>query len=324
MGTTAGAPPDRPPPHPAAAHPTTVASAPRGALIEPAPSPRRGVVLPNWEAGSDPTALVEAAVAAEEGGWDGVFLADHLIFPPPSDVGSDDQPFEHAPFPDPWITLGAIAARTRRVTLGSWITPVARRQPWQLARDLATLDRLSGGRVMLGVGLGRRPDHERFGTPWDLRAIARRTDEALELIDALWRGEPVSTDGEHFQVRDAVVLPTPEQQPRIPIVIGGLWPNRAFLRRGARWDGIVPHLPGDGVLPPDDVAVEDHLRALVGAYRHLTETPGEVMVLDTDPPATAHRALCRELGVTWLLTAKHDGRWTLDPELLRQGPREPG
>jgi alkanesulfonate monooxygenase SsuD/methylene tetrahydromethanopterin reductase-like flavin-dependent oxidoreductase (luciferase family) len=89
-------------------------------------------------------------------GWDGVFLADHLIFPPPSTIGGSVEADERWDFPDPWITLAAIASRTERIRLGSWITPVARRQPWQLARDLATLDRLSRGRVILGAGLGRR------------------------------------------------------------------------------------------------------------------------------------------------------------------------
>ena len=284
---------------------------------------RRGVVLPNWEAGDDPGLLVDAAVAAEESGWDGVFLADHLIFPPPSEIGGTDQAFDHAPMPDPWITLAAISARTERVKLGTWITPVPRRQPWQLARDLATLDRLSGGRVLLGAGLGRRPDYERFGVPWDLPAIGRRADEALEIIDALWQGGPVTFDGEFFQLDEAVELPVPKQQPRVPILIGGLWPNRAFLRRGARWDGIVPHFPGDGVLPADDIAPEQHLRELVAAYRDLANGGGEVMVLDTDPPRSSYREVCEEVGVTWLLTAKRQSRWTLDLELIREGPPEP-
>lgn len=280
--------------------------------------PRRGLVLPNWEAGADPALLVEAAVAAEESGWDGVFLADHLVFPPPAEIGGEEPAFANAPFPDPWITLAAIASRTGSIRLGSWISPVPRRQPWQLARDLATLDALSDGRVILGAGLGRRPDYERFGQPWDLPTLGRKMDESLEIIDALWRGESVTHDGDFFRLRDAVVLPRPRQSPRIPVLIGGLWPHRAFLRRGARWDGIVPHFPGDGVLPADDVPPERHLTDLVASYRELIEPPGEIVVLDADSPGFA--ATCRGLGVTWLLTAKREGRWTLDIDLIREGP----
>lgn len=282
---------------------------------------RRGLILPNWTAGEDVALLVEAAVIAEGAGWDGVFLADHLVFPPPSEIGGGDRPFGDMAMPDPWVTHAAIAARTEHIVLGSWITPVGRRQPWQLARDLATLDRLSGGRVLLGVGLGRRSDHEPFGTPWDLRAIARRTDEALGLLDAFWRGGPVEHHGDNFEVDGVTLLPRPTQRPRIPVVVGGLWPHRAVVRRGARWDGIMPHFPGDGVLPGDETPPEEHLRALVAAYREEADQPGLVMVLD-DPPAAGDgwRDLAGELGVTWLLTAKRDGQWRIDLDEIAAGP----
>lgn len=282
--------------------------------------PKRGVFLPNWEAGDDVGALVDSAVAAEAGGWDGVFLADHLIFPPPAEVGGDAGDVQ-LPLPDPFITLAAIAAGTDRVRLGTWITPVPRRQPWQVARDVATLDRLSGGRVVLGVGLGRRPDHERFGTPWDLPAIGRRCDEALDIIAALWSGQQTSYEGEHFTVNEATVLPTPTQRPRVPIVVGGLWPNTAFVHRGSRWDGIVPHFPGDGVLPGDGIPPEEHVQELVGRYREVADEPGEIMLL-ADPPGASedYHDVCRRVGVTWLLTAKWDGQFLLDLDLLRQGP----
>lgn len=281
---------------------------------------RRGLVLPNWEAGDDPALLVEAAIAAEASGWDGVFLADHLVFPPPSTVGATDAGVPQ-PMPDPWITLAAIAASTRTLRLGTWITPVARRQPWQLARDLATLDQLSGGRVLLGAGLGRRPDYERFGVPWHLPTLGRRLDEALDLLDRFWTGEPVTHRGEHYLVDDVALLPRPHQQPRIPIVVGGLWPNTAFIRRGARWDGIVPHFPGDGVLPGDGLTPERHVADMLQAYHAATDRPGEILLLDQPPGATRdYAAVCRDLGVTWLLTAKVEGRWSLDVERIRRGP----
>lgn len=281
---------------------------------------RRGIVLPNWEAGTDVELLVALAVAAEGAGWDGVFLADHLIFPPPRTIGGRADPAAARPFPDPWITLAGIAARTERITLGSWITPLARRQPWQVARDVATLDRLSGGRVILGVGLGRRPDYEAFGHPWDPPAIGRRLDEALEVVAGLWSGEPFSYSGEHFTVEETVVLPTPLQRPRVPIVAGGIWPNERPLRRGARWDGIVPHYAGDGVVPGDGTPPEDHVRDLVDSYQGMTDDPGEVILHEPSGSSPAFLEACHDAGVTWLLTGKREGAWSLDPDRVRAGP----
>lgn len=174
---------------------------------------KHGIILPNWEVGGDTERLVEFGVAAEEAGWDGVFLADHLA------MGGEDG---HPDFPDPWITLSGIAARTDEIKLGSWVTPIPRRQPWQLARDLATLDRLSNGRVILGTGLGRSFDYTTYGDPWDPKTLSVKYDEALDIITGLWTGEPFDYDGEHYTVTDAVLKPTPVQEPRIPVIIGGL------------------------------------------------------------------------------------------------------
>lgn len=282
---------------------------------------RHGLVLPNWEAGNAVSRLVEAAIAAEEAGWDGVFLADHLIFPPPSEIGAASTVDVHWPMPDPWVTLAGIATRTSKVKLGTWITPVARRQPWQMARDLATLDRLSEGRVILGVGLGRRPDYEQFGQRWELGTIASKTDEALLLIERLWTGERVSHSGEHYQLSDVALLPTPVQRPRIPIVIGGLWPRRPAVRRGARWDGIMTHFPGDGVLPADEKSPEQHATEMVRYYRSIAGEAGEIFL----PAGPERRSsewvdLAQDLGATWLYTAKVNGSWTLDVDEIARGP----
>ena len=265
--------------------------------------------------------LVDAGVAAEEAGWDGVFLADHLIFPPPPEIGAASSVDEHWPMPDPWIALSGIAAMTSGIRLGTWITPVARRQPWQLARDLATLDRMSDGRVILGVGLGRRPDYEQFGQSWDLKTVAARTDESLALIERLWSGDRVTHSGDHYQLTDVALLPTPTQQPRIPIVVGGIWPRKPAVRRGARWDGIMTHFPGDGVLPADGLPPEQHATEMVNYYRSLTDRPGEVFLPATpEQHSSEWTTLAVELGATWLYTAKLEGTWTLDLNKISQGP----
>jgi alkanesulfonate monooxygenase SsuD/methylene tetrahydromethanopterin reductase-like flavin-dependent oxidoreductase (luciferase family) len=283
---------------------------------------KHGLVLPNWVAGADVRQLIDAAVAAEESGWDGVFLADHLIFPPPPELGAASAVTEHWDMPDPWISLAAIAVSTATITLGSWVTPVARRLPWQTARDIATLDRLSAGRVMLGVGLGRRPDYELFGYPWTLKWAAERTDEALDVITRLWSGESVTHSGPHFDLDKVTLLPTPYQSPRVPIVIGGLWPRRPAVRRGAQWDGIMVHFPGDGVLPADETPPREHARDMIRYYRSVTTVNNGEVFLPMRPENEGPNwiDLCRELGATWLYTAKLDGDWSLDIDTIARGP----
>lgn len=288
-------------------------------------SVRYGVVVANWSVGADVEQLVELGVAAEHAGWDGVFLADHLIFPPPGAIGEPATSPIVMDMPDPWITLAAIASRTSRITLATWITPIPRRQPWQFARDVATLDRLSGGRVLVGAGLGRRPDHELFGSPWDFPTLGRKCDEALELIDRFWTGEKVFFDGEHYTVSGAAVRPTPAQRPRVPIVIGGIWPKQVFLRRGARWDGIVPHFPGDGIHPQAGVP-EREVAALLDVYHALTDDPGEILLPLAPPGASGdYTDLCVGMGATWLYDTR--GATLLDAAEMRaiieSGPPSP-
>src|SRR3984885_13287202 len=103
----------------------------------------RGLFLAPFDELSDPLVLVDLAVAAEAGGWDGVFLWDHIVHRPPVRAVSD-----------PWVALSAIAAPTERLRLGPMVTPLSRRRVQKLARETVTLDRLSRGRLILGVGLG--------------------------------------------------------------------------------------------------------------------------------------------------------------------------
>lgn len=287
--------------------------------------PNFGIVLPNWSVGADTEQLVEFAVAAEGAGWDGVFLADHLTFPHEEYDGPDNMDFH-----DPWITMAGIATRTEELTLASWVTPIPRRQPWQVARDLATLDRLSEGRVILGTGLGNiATNYTPFGRTEDERILGQRYDEGREIIDGLWSGESFSYEGEHFTIDEAAVRPTPVQQPRIPVVTGGVWPNRKPIRRGARWDGIVPHWPGDGVVPGDrGVEPAEISRELLAYYHEHTDEAGEIL-LPLDPPGNSPRYsdVCREYGVTWLYTRDlRNPEYVSNPDLamdrIKEGPAE--
>lgn len=287
-----------------------------------------GYVLPQWEFGEATQQIVEYAVEAEQAGWDGVFLADHLVFPPGDDLKARPEMPDYQGFSDPWMTLAGIAVETSSLTLASWVTPIPRRQPWQVARDLATLDQLSDGRVMLGTGLGRGTDYKPFGREYNLSALGDRYDEALDIIHGLWTGERFSYDGEYYQLDGARVLPTPVQRPRIPIVIGGLWPHKPPIDRGARWDGIIPHYPGDGIHPDEPVegvAPEDEVRDMIDYYTSQTDNPAEIL-LPENPP---HRGgewldLCVELGATWVyrIPRNHEGEWDMNLDRIREGPPE--
>jgi alkanesulfonate monooxygenase SsuD/methylene tetrahydromethanopterin reductase-like flavin-dependent oxidoreductase (luciferase family) len=143
-----------------------------------------------------------------------------------------------------WIALAAIATRTERIRLGTEVTPLTRRRPWNVAREAAGIDQLSGGRMILGVGLGDAGEAigadaslVRFGEQADAQKRGEMLDEGLEIIAGLWTGEPFSFRGKHFQIEEVTFVPRPVQQPRIPIWIGGGYPNPGPTRRAARWDG---------------------------------------------------------------------------------------
>jgi alkanesulfonate monooxygenase SsuD/methylene tetrahydromethanopterin reductase-like flavin-dependent oxidoreductase (luciferase family) len=195
---------------------------------------RHALYLPPFAEFAEPAAVVELAVAADEAGWDGLFLWDHIARP------LDAQRIEVA---DPWILLAAIAAATERIRLGPMVTPLARRRPQKVARETVTLDRLSNGRLIFGVGLGVNTGDElgRFGETVDDRARAAEYDEALQLLIALWSGEEVDHHGEHFTADHVQFLPKPLQQPRIPLwgAARGGGATRP-VRRAARLDGLFP------------------------------------------------------------------------------------
>lgn len=207
---------------------------------------RCSINIPNFGDFADPRTVASIAMAAEEAGWDGLFVWDHVVHRKSARIGQ--------PFGDPWILLAAAAMATTRLRLGTLLTPVARRRPEQLARQVATLDALTGGRMIFAAGLGAPIEDEygSFGDTVDPVVLASRLDEGLELLSRYWSGAPVSHDGSHYQVRDVTLLPATVQHPRPPIWIGGYWPHRRPMRRAARWDGAVPLFTaaGHGHMPP--------------------------------------------------------------------------
>jgi alkanesulfonate monooxygenase SsuD/methylene tetrahydromethanopterin reductase-like flavin-dependent oxidoreductase (luciferase family) len=244
---------------------------------------RFALSLPN---AGPPGRLVEIAATADASGWDAVFLWDHLhLF--------REMRLE---LHDPWVVLGAIAAASRSVRLGTMITPLPRRRPQVFAKQVVTLDHLSGGRVIAGVGLGFPPDDEfaMFGEDPDDRVRAAKLDEALDVVTALWSGQPVDHHGPHYRA-SAQLLPPPVQRPRPPIWVAAQWPRRGPLERAHRYEGVVP-IGADG--QPADVDVVRQVAELVG--------PGcEVAASWLPGNSVAEYAAA---GATWLI----ESRWPVD------------
>jgi alkanesulfonate monooxygenase SsuD/methylene tetrahydromethanopterin reductase-like flavin-dependent oxidoreductase (luciferase family) len=252
--------------------------------------------LPPFGQLADPRLLAALAAEAEEAGWDGVFLWDHVVYRPPADAVLDA-----------WIALAAIAAATTRVRLGPMVTPLARRRPHVVARQVAALDLLSEGRFVLGAGLGLDAsggELSRFGEELDDRIRAGMLDEALGLLDALLRGERVDHAGEHYVARDVRFLPPPQQQPRPPIWLAGRWPNGAPLRRAARYDGVF-------VIDLPDVAALARVRRAVTAARPQDRADEPFDFVVADVPGSDARPW-RDAGATWWLTNLDAFTTTLD------------
>jgi len=276
---------------------------------------RFGLSVQNFGPYGDPRLLADLARDADAAGWDGFFVWDHLLR-------------GDAPVADPWISLAAIAVATERVRIGTMVTPLPRRRPWQVARQAVTLDHLSGGRVTLGVGLGSDAQMEftPFGEETGDRERAALLDEGLEIVTRLWSGEAVDVHG-RYRLRGARSLPRAVQRPRIPIWVAGNWPNRGPLRRAARYEGVFPQRipadPDDWMLAPDDV------RAIVAAVREFraTDEPFDVAVALSDEGDAARRAdMIAEYsdgGVTWWMEGILEDAGTLEEmrALIREGPR---
>jgi alkanesulfonate monooxygenase SsuD/methylene tetrahydromethanopterin reductase-like flavin-dependent oxidoreductase (luciferase family) len=259
---------------------------------------RFSINIPNFGDFADARTVAKVAAAAEQAGWDGLFVWDHVVH--------DKRERRGQPFGDPWMLLTAAALTTSHLRLGTLVTPVARRRPEQLARQVATLDSLSGGRVIFGAGLGGPIDDEfgSFGETTDPVVLAERLDEGLDLLQRYWSGKPVNHRGRHYQVRDVTLLPASVQRPRPPVWIGGFWPHRRPIRRAARWDGVVPLFTtaGHGHVPPLD-QVRD-LVAYVDEHRtHRPDSPFEIVLggVSPDDPALARDLIAplADAGATW-------------------------
>lgn len=190
-----------------------------------------GLDIPNFEPYHDPNVVKQLAIEAENYQWDGFFIWDHIW------LGMN------IAFVDPWIALSAVATVTKSIRFGPMVTPIPRRRPWKLARETVSIDMLSKGRLILGAGLGWPPEMEftPFSEPADNLKRGEMLDEGLDILTGLWKGEPFSYQGKHYKISNNVTFkPIPIQQPRIPIWIGGMWPNKKPFIRASKWDGVFP------------------------------------------------------------------------------------
>ena len=268
---------------------------------------RYGFVIP----GGDVLELMDLAAEIESAGWDGVFIADGVY-------GTD-----------PWVSLAGIATRTDRIRIGTLLTPPSRRRPWKLAGEVATLDRLSGGRVILPVGLGATDTgFDKVGEVTDRRVRARLLDESLELLTRFWSGERFRFDGEHYHVRwDSDWHYTPVQRPRVPIWVVGAWPRHASMVRALRYDGIIPAKldePGTfSALTPQDIR---DIVAYVGE-RRMGGTGFDIILEGVTPserPGSWGEIVgpLAEAGATWWIESMWDVPGGMDAVAarIRQGP----
>lgn len=245
---------------------------------------------------SVPNLVATLAEVAEKAGWHGFFLWDHMHY------RTQWSP-EPVAIADPWIMLAAMALRTTSIKLGPMVTPLPRRRPWKLARETVTLDHLSGGRLVLRVGLGSDDDGEYhdFGEPTVPRGHGEMLDEGLAILTRLWSGEEVNFQGRHNQLSPVQSRPAPLQRPRIPIWVAGVWPHTKPFRRAAQFDVVYPQSSGRPLTPED-------LREILAFLQtqRTRATPFEALAYgrtsgsDTAAGA-AHVAPFAQAGATWWL-----------------------
>ena len=263
---------------------------------------RYGFVLP----GGDAAVAADLAAEAEQAGWDGFFC------------------YEPTWGNDAWVMLTAAAMRTSTIRLGTMLTPLPKRKPWEVASQVLTLDNLSGGRVILSVGLGVADDPRfwMFEDDPGRKVRAEMLDEGLEMIELMCRGEPFEYAGRHYHAhRPQQMIPPPStQQPRVTTWVVGLWPAPRSMRRSARWDGWLPNwaeVGGPGLPPPERLTEAVAWIARERAGHGLTMEGYDVVVEGTTAAGEEGAAQARawaDAGATWWMEAA----WTMQGDVVEQ------
>ena len=275
--------------------------------------------LPNVGVYGDPRLLVELGSMAELSGWDGVFIWDHVAYREPG-----------WPVADPQVAVAALAASTKHVRLGVLMVALPRRRPWKVARELASLDVLSGGRAIFGAGLGSQAlqEYEAFGEHGDAKVRAERLDEALEVVVGLWSGAPFTYQGKYYTVTSGQFLPRPVQQPRIPVWIAGRWPARRPFARAARWDGVFPTHVDVGHAQTMSPAQLEGIVTYTLSQRNSSADPLDVIIeghTDAAPSSSEPRRMAdyEDAGLTWWVEKLGWFRGSVDEMRQRIGAGPP-
>lgn len=258
---------------------------------------------------ADPLVLANLAVDAENSGWDAVFLWDHVNW---VDMG------DHV---DPWIALGLIADRTTSVLIGTAITPMARRRPTKLAREILTLHQLSGGRFVFGTGNGVWPsEFDDLGDASDLKVRAEILDEGLALLKLLCSGKPIEHNGAYFTVKAQSFTPNLVE---IPIWLAATWPNRKPFRRAAGFDGVMA--VNQDFVTPLTISEVKEISNYIALNRDGSQPFNLSVALSTseDVQADIQRALAYEAaGANWWQDSAYPPSETLEAlqARIRRGP----
>lgn len=283
-----------------------------------------GIYLPNFGPYGDARVLADLGRDAENAGWDGFFIWDHIAG-------------WNLPMVDPWVALAAIACSTHRMRIGTTVTPLPRRRPWKVAREAVSIDHLSEGRLTLSVGIGGGDgEWAHLGEEPDLVKRGAMLDEALQVLVGLWSGESFSFTGEYYQIEKAQFIPKALQNPRIPIWVGGNWPNKPPFRRAAKWDGAFP-LFNTWDNEEELALLDDAVRFL--KERRKNENPLDIIVMGVTEDACSPEGLTlvqqrADRGATWWLEsitpfragAGYEDEWPVEEmrERILLGPPQLG
>jgi alkanesulfonate monooxygenase SsuD/methylene tetrahydromethanopterin reductase-like flavin-dependent oxidoreductase (luciferase family) len=263
---------------------------------------RFGFVVP-WGDAAD---VGDLAAVAEASGWDGIFVWEGIYGV------------------DAWVALAVAATRTSRIRLGTMLTPLSRRKPWELAGQVATVDRLSGGRVILTVGLGAIDSgFAEFGEETDRKVRAELLDEGLDVMRALWTGKPVTYEGRHYRLRPSEFpsIGHTVQRPHPTIWCVGALGRAKPMRRALALDGLVPQVVGD---EGAGQATITQLRAAMDDIRAATADRNYDVVIEGSDQEHSPAAWAAA-GATWWLESMWSAIGEADPvraahDRLRAGP----
>ena len=274
-----------------------------------------GIYAPNFgNTFGNPKRVTELAVEAEKAGWDGFFLWDHIIY--------TEEGYQN--IIDPFIALTGVAMNTETIKLGTTVTPLPRRRPWKLARETVTLDTISNGRLILGVGLGGSRELSLMNEETNPKILAEMAEEHLEILMGLWSGEEFNYDGKYYKIDTVKFQPTPIQKPRIRVWGAGTWPKKGPFRRAAKLDGVIP-LSMDYREP---LTPHDFRDMITYMRKHGMSAPYDVVEISFDATKSNEKKRriidFQDAGVNWWLELVSDwnGGYEKIRDIITQGPTQ--